>query len=74
MPQQTSSKERLVWYRGKIWSWWGLTDADGRLDLVDLRDTSSGTSADPDLCRELTGKEYKKQMDAIQWFRNGQKD
>ncbi len=62
-------KEQLVYHNGAYWSWWGLRDHDGRLCLIDLKDSSGGRGAKPEDCRIVEGEEYNRQMEAIEWFR-----
>lgn len=62
--------EKLVYYRGRYWRWWGTTDRNGRLSLEDLRVDGYGVSANPDRARIVEGKEYDRQMAAIRYFQS----
>jgi hypothetical protein len=44
----------LVWYQGKVWVNEHLTDAQGHLSLMSIRDTSFGTQADASETRTVT--------------------
>lgn len=65
-----SIRPKLVRYLGWLWKWWGMKDRRGWLDLQHLRHPSQGCLADPDECRILEGKEYDKQMEAVEYFEN----
>ena len=62
----------LVRYKGKFWWTQWLEDYRGWVDLISVRDRSSGTGAPRDKVREVTGLELAKQCMAIrEWHRQG---
>ena len=59
---------RLARYKGRYWWLEGLKDYRGFVSLISLNDSSAGVSADPRKVKEITGKEYERQVKTIQYF------
>lgn len=55
---------KYVYYAGKHWRYGGHRNHTGRVSLVSLQDSSTGTAAFPHELRPATPK----QVEAIEWF------
>ena len=66
------SKRKLVYYRNKYWYFDGLKDYRGELILKSIRADKVGEGVITDTARHqyrnVTGDEYRKQMEAIRYF------